>query len=446
MNILQVNTSDVGGGAERISATLHHAYNVHGHNVWMAVGRKYSQDNNIFYLPAHKAYCDILVQQWIRFTERLPGIQRARGAGLFRKLCEQREELLLRMMKALGHENFHFPATSDLLNRIPQTPDIVHCHNLHGGYFDLRVLPKLSKQLPVVMTLHDAWLLSGHCAHSFDCDRWKIGCGKCPDLSIPPALQQDATAYNWRKKHNIFQKSRLYIATPSHWLMQKVEQSMLAPSIIEKRVIPNGIDTSIFYPADKAEIRRKLNISQHSQVLLFMANNIQYNPFKDIHTLQRAVKLLAQSLPEQQIMFILLGGHEKIQEHIYHTQIQWIPFQKDTSLVADYFRASDMYLHSAKADTFPQTILEAMACGTPVIATAVGGIPEQIEHGKTGMLVPPGNVSVLSASIQYLLTNDSLRQNLGEAARKKVKRQFNIECMVETYLTWYQEILEAWRT
>jgi glycosyltransferase involved in cell wall biosynthesis len=210
------------------------------------------------------------------------------------------------MVKALGYENFHFPATTDLLTRIPQTPDIMHCHNLHGEYFDLRMLPKLSKQLSVVMTLHDAWLFSGHCAHSFDCDRWKIGCGKCPDLSIPPAIQRDATVYNWRKKQQIYANSRLVIVTPSRWLMQKVEQSMLVPAIIRKQVIPNGIDLSVFYPTDKTTVRQKLGIPLDAYVCLFVAHGIHQNRWKDYQSLQTAMFEVSTSSNNSKNPYILL--------------------------------------------------------------------------------------------------------------------------------------------
>lgn len=447
LNILQVNTSDVGGGAEKIAATLHHAYNVQGHNAWMVVGRKYSQDNNIFYLPAHRAYCDVLVQQWIRFTERLPGIHRARGAGLFRKLCEQREELLLRMVKALGYENFHFPATTDLLTRIPQTPDIMHCHNLHGEYFDLRMLPKLSKQLSVVMTLHDAWLFSGHCAHSFDCDRWKIGCGKCPDLSIPPAIQRDATVYNWRKKQQIYANSRLVIVTPSRWLMQKVEQSMLVPAIIRKQVIPNGIDLSVFYPTDKTTVRQKLGIPLDAYVCLFVAHGIHQNRWKDYQSLQTAMFEVSTSSNNSKnpLHFIVLGTSEKNEHKDYYggAETKFVPLQRDQSSVANYYQAADVYIHAAKVDNFPTTILEALACGLPVIATAVGGIPEQVADGQTGFLVPRGDHRTMAGAIHYLLEHSEKRQEMSQQAVRIARQYFGSMRMVDEYLSLYQKILQT---
>ncbi len=69
---------------------------------------------------------------------------------------------------------------------------IVQCHNLHGGYFDLRALQWLSARVPTLLTLHDMWTLTGHCAHALGCDRWRTGCGRCPDLKLDPAIRADA--------------------------------------------------------------------------------------------------------------------------------------------------------------------------------------------------------------------------------------------------------------
>jgi hypothetical protein len=113
--------------------------------------------------------------------------------------------------------------------------DIVHCYNLHGGYFDLRILPALSRRQPVILDLRDAWLLSGHCAHSLGCDRWRSGCGDCPDLGLYPSLPRDGTAFNWRRKQQIFSNSDVFVVTPSQWMLQKVRESMLAPNVRDAR-------------------------------------------------------------------------------------------------------------------------------------------------------------------------------------------------------------------
>jgi glycosyltransferase involved in cell wall biosynthesis len=135
-----------------------------------------------------------------------------------------------------------------------------------------------------------------------------------------------------------------------------------------------------------------------------------------------------------------------------------VPYQKDPKRVAQYYQAADLYLHAAHADTFPTTILEALACGTPVVATAVGGIPEQIKslsannatnghppHEATGILVPPRDATAMAIAIEQLLADTSLLRQLGENAAVDARMRFGLEQQVDAYLNWYQEIIEKHR-
>jgi glycosyltransferase involved in cell wall biosynthesis len=385
-----------------------------------------------------------------------PLVGKVRGAGRLRKwlyLAGQPQRLLEILC---GHEDFDFPGTWQLLDLPPERPNIVHCHNLHGGYFDLRALPWLSQRVPTILTLHDAWLLSGHCAHSIDCERWKTGCGQCPDLSIYPAIRRDATAYNWQRKRGIYAKSRLYVATPSHWLMDKVEQSILAPAIMEARVIPNGVDLTTFHPGDRREARAMLGIPQDAKVLLFVGNATRSNPWRDYATLEAAVERVAQRLSDERVILVCLGEKRK-PERIGRAEVQFIGYQKDPATVARFYQAADIYLHASKADTFPNTVLEALACGTPVVATAVGGIPEQVkslwqeawsgEHPTygpeeaTGALALPGDSEMMARNIAALLTNEALRSQLGRNAVRDARQRFDLNRQVEAYLGWYEELM-----
>jgi glycosyltransferase involved in cell wall biosynthesis len=309
-----------------------------------------------------------------------------------------------------------------------------------------------------VLTLHDAWLLSGHCAHSFDCERWTTGCGRCPDLSIYPAIRRDATAYNWRRKQRLYEASRLHIATPSRWLMNKVERSMLGPARVEARVIPNGVDLTVFRPAPKREVRARLQMPCDAKVILFAANGIRQNVWKDYQTLRAAVGLASAGMRGTDLRFIALGEAAP-PEQLDGALIEFVPYQAPPEAVARYYQAADIYVHAARADTFPTTILEALACGTPVVATEVGGIPEQIrplegmscrtagERGygvsqATGVLVAQGDARAMAVSLEELLRNQALRCHLGQNARRDAEQRFDLERQVDAYLEWYQELME----
>ncbi len=447
MHIVQVNTADKAGGAESVAWQLFHAYRRNGHRSCLIVGWKRSADPDVVELT-HDQFrghwsrrCSAAADHLASALGSLRGISRLQTA--LRMVVGQPRRWYERQ---LGREDFDFPGTRHFASTLNSAPDIVHCHNLHGGglkdggYFDLAALPTLTRMFPVVVTLHDAWLLSGHCAHSFECDRWKIGCGNCPDLTIYPAVKRDATAYNWQRKQGLFAKSRFFVATPSRWLMDKVDRSMLKPACIEQRVIPNGVDLTIFRPADKQQARSRLGLPHDASILLFAANGVKQNLWKDYRTMRAALARVAALMKDRPVLFVGLGDGEA-GEAVGSVRIQFVPYEHDPSAVARYYQAADLYIHAARAETFPNTVIEAAACGAPVVATAVGGIPEQVIDGRTGFLVASGDAEGMARQIVRLLEQESVRRLMASEAERVARERFDINDQVRTYLDWYDSIL-----
>jgi glycosyltransferase involved in cell wall biosynthesis len=427
LSIAQVNASAGGGGAESVARQLLQGFRRRGHDTSLLVGRGEASGTGVRPFPNDRV---------ARMAHAL--------AGPLRLVDRQR-----------GLETYHYPSTWKMLDVLPGRPDVVHLHNLHGGYFDLRYLPELSRSLPVVLTLHDAWLLSGHCAHSLGCERWRTGCGACPDLSIYPEVRRDATARNWERKREIFRRSRLHVATPCAWLADMVRASILAPAVEELRVIANGVDLDVFHPGDRKAARSRLGLRAHELIVLFVGTHARTNPFKDLATAERAVAHAATIL-DKDVSLIVVGtdGSEVGRARAW---VRFVPPQEDPAVLARYYQASDVYLHAARADTFPLSVLEALACGTPAVASAVGGVPEQIRTvapstprgnvpapeggGATGVLVAPGDAEGMGRAIAALLAREPWREELGRNATRDATVRFNGADQCDAYLGWYRSIL-----
>jgi glycosyltransferase involved in cell wall biosynthesis len=444
VNIIQINTSDEAGGSERVMLSLQ--------NEWMAMGHQC--ESAVGYVQSGKPGVRQLTQSsWRHLTgTRLQEI----AAGLSRRGWLKTSSFIrtllpvLRPLRSLGAENFGSVGVKEILRRESIAPDLVQAHNLHGGYFNLADLPRLCRRLPVVLTLHDSWLFSGHCAHGVDCERWITGCGRCPDLSIYPAISRDATAWNWKRKARIFSRCRLHVIAPSRWLMDRARQSLIWPSVINSAVIPNGVDLQTFRIQDRDACRRKWDLPNDVAVIMFAANGIRNNPFKDFQTLRAALEILGRGA-RQRIIALAVGDDPRV-EILGSVELRFIRFQRDQLTMASLYGASDIYLHLARVDTFPTTVLEAMACGLPVVGSAVGGIPEQIritasgaasgtDEPPTGILVAAGNAADAAAVVQTLISNAALARAMGIQGRAVAEREYSISRQATRYLEFYADCI-----
>lgn len=445
MNILQVSLYDNLGGAARIAWNLHLGFQKKGHSAWMAVHEKISDNSHVVCIPETKPR--LFITRPIYFLAKAAEKYKIRLfhhnlSGLFMRFADP----LRYWERYKGKEDFDFPESRLILKLTQQHPDLVHLHNLHLNYFDLSYLPELSNQLPTVMSLHDMWTMTGHCAHSMHCERWKIGCGNCPQLDSYPAMDHDQTAFNWQRKKEIYQNSKLYVVAPSEWLLNLAKQSNLASGIVKSKVIPNAIDFKHYYPGDKNLARLNLRLPLDVPILLFVSasGNMNKNSYKDYFTIKSAIEILAKQYGNRKMLLIALGGKKSVQR-IGDIEIRYLPYEKSPERLANYYQASDIYLHAARAETFGLAIVEAQACGLPVIATATGGIPEIVFDGITGLLTEQENPLDMANKIIQLLEDHDLRDTMAIAALNNVHQKYGLDNMIDCYLDFYQEILNEWK-
>jgi glycosyltransferase involved in cell wall biosynthesis len=336
-----------------------------------------------------------------------------------------------------------FSPSSFLLQRSAwfQWASIIQLHNLHGGYFSHSVLSSLSRHRPVVWHLWDMWAMTGHCSYAYDCDRWKRGCGLCPNLSDYPGLRRDTTAFLWRWKDRVYRNSRLTIVAPSRWMADRARESPLL-SRFPIHWIPNGLDLSVFRPIPKSSARDILGIEGNGKRVILFSAHVVTGPRKGGQYLLEGLRRLSGRDLED-VILLVVGENADQWPTDPRWQVRRIGLINDERLMAAVYSAADMVAVPSLADNMANTILEGMACGVPAICFDAGGNAEAVRHMETGYVARPQNVGDLAQGIRLLLTDVDLRKNLAAQAKEVAAREYSMERQAERFKALYEEILEG---
>jgi len=455
LKVLQVSTSDISGGAEGVALQLHQLFNRDTRQSILLVGNKSSSVEGIFEINPDKNN-NFYTQFFIDLAKYSEKFKKNKLFHYLAKMLRAIARPAMFYRWTQGYEEFTYKQSGKIYEYINDI-DILHFHNLHGGYFDIRLLTELSKIKPIVLTLHDEWLYTGHCAYTLDCEKWQTTCGDCQYLDSYPAIRKDNTKINQQRKREIIGSSKLYIISPSKWLMHRISQSFISNSILEHKVINNGVDANLFKPADKYLSRNVLEIEKNSFVLLFIANHFYSSKAKDYKTVVEAVKRFASINRNTNIVFIAIG-EKGINKTCDNLQIINKEYVKDKKTLSLYYQAADLYVNASNTETWGLTITEAMACGLPVVSTATGGICEQIINGialdkdiknqnfndkATGVLVRNKDVDRFLAVIDFLFNNKPLLDRMSDNCVRHVKENYTAEHIANAHYDFYKQVLKT---
>jgi len=338
----------------------------------------------------------------------------------------------------LGLNDIH-RISSFRLNQHPvyQDADVITIHGTHHGFINYLALPRLTRNKPTAFVLHDMWALTGHCAVSFGCERWVHGCGKCPHLDAPPVVQRDSTWLEWKLKNWAYSRSRLTIISPSNVLTEQAKQSMLSRFNVFH--VPHGLDTAVFRPIDTLKARSLLGIPPNKKVLMF--TSVDINSFgKGVDLLFTALKNLPNSLKDELIL-MTLGQVSNELSMITDVPTHNLGYIEDDQLKVQAYSAADLFVSPTRGEAFGLSILESIACGTPVVAFGVGGVLDLVRPGITGYVAKPENAEDLCRGIVQLLVNEDLRRSMSETGLKVVQQEYTLDLQVKRYIDLYQEML-----
>ena len=216
---------------------------------------------------------------------------------------------------------------------------------------------------------------------------------------------------------------------------------MLAPAVVDSRVFPNGIDLTTFTPGDKGAARRALGIPSDAAVLLTSSGR-GGELWRDVAMLRRTLRSVADRCRARDLRIIVIGGEAPTLDGAGVHIVQAGHVEARTS-IARYLHAADVYVHAARADTFPTMILEALACGTPVVATRAGGIPEQIDDGVNGRLAVQGDDAAFADATLALLADAEMRGRMAANAARIARDRFDAVDQANAYLSWYRTIIAS---
>lgn len=319
--------------------------------------------------------------------------------------------------------------------------DVVHLHNLHGGYFNPFSLIALGQFKPVVWTLHDMQAITGRCAHAFACQNWRSDCGDCQAKHIYPTLKTQnvplaAQAYSepllLAHKALIARLSDACLAVPSQWLKAMVESSIL--SDLPVTLIPNFCDTRTFFPRDKHQARLRLGLPEQALLIGASARGGPLgNFFKGGDFTRKAVEALGQTFPDLYFVNIGSSGSER------QPRVLSIPHLENEADMAWAMSALDLFLYTPVADNAPLVVIEALCCGLPVVSFGTGGIPELINHGVDGFVTPFAELPDLIQAASILLADRVKREEFSRAARVSGTERFDVTLALERYQNLYSQ-------
>ncbi len=276
----------------------------------------------------------------------------------------------------------------------------------------------LPKDRPVVWVLHDMNPFTGGCHFSAGCDRFTQQCGHCPQIAA--SGDRDITFETLRMKRRLYDGLNLHVVAPSHWLSAEAKRSVPFAGAASHRVIPYGLETDRFTPVERAEARRALNLSDDKRIVLFGAASSE-NRRKGFHCLLEAWS----EMPRETVLGVMFGAGEAPTLGSDQAEIRHLGFINDAEKLRLVYSAADLFVLPSLEDNLPQTGMEAMSCGTPVVAFAAGGIPEYVRPGETGSLAPTGNSRALARDICELLEHPEERHRMGVRARQMMVEEFS---------------------
>lgn len=319
-----------------------------------------------------------------------------------------------------------------------QQADILHLHWINFGFLSidgLRALFDLGK--PIVWTLHDQWAFTGGCHYTRGCAHFLTHCHQCPYLKKPG--EHDLSYRIFEQKKATFENVTIHFTPPSRWLSDEAIRSTLLRSF-PFTIIPYAIDQTVFQPVDRARAIAHFDLTETTRPrLLFGSANVT-DPRKGFRYFAEALLLLQKQYPELMPDILIFGkGRTYLFDELPYP-VHHLGLLTTTDDIVAAYNAADVMVVPSLEDNLPNTVIESLSCGTPVVGFDTGGIPEMIDHQQNGYLAMAGSAQELADGLAFILTSSAPEQ-IRQQARLSAEARFSEEVVAGQYVALYQQLL-----
>jgi glycosyltransferase involved in cell wall biosynthesis len=278
------------------------------------------------------------------------------------------------------------------------------------------------------------WSFTGRCAYNYDCKKFLSGCDStCPTPEEHPPLAPDKIAQAWDERRRMLSSNpKLMAVAPSRWLAREAREGLWAGHRVE--VIPYGLPLNVYHPVKRAVAREALGINTPGPVLL-MAAQFLTERRKGGEILQRALPLVSR----RPLTVVTLGdGHPGFQaEGVYIHELGYVDHERGRVLA---YSAADVFVHPAPVDNLPNVVMESLACGTPVVGFAIGGVPDMVRPGETGWLCDSVSPDALADTLQEALEDLDRGVDLSDSCRAVAEAEYDSSLQARHYLELFQSL------
>ena len=414
MRIVHYSQSDALGGANKAAFRLHRALCTLGLDSVFAAGRPQSTGEDI------RSAAGVLPPVLTAFS----------NAATTRPFRRSGKGFITPSAMSYGRLDPHLVDSSD----------VVCLHWIAGAFLRAASLRVLSRK-PLIWRLSDCWPFTGGCHYPGTCRRFEERCGACPHLGSQ--IEWDITRHGWHARKKAYRDLDLTVVAPSHWIASCAKASSL---FMDRPVcvIHTGVDLQQFRPRNRMDAREQLGLPRDRKLVLFGALGATDDPRKGYAQLLEALARLEALSTADDLSLVVFGNDAASDQTIQGPNGEAISIPtimfgvvSDREKLATLYAAADVLVCPSLEDNLPNVALEAIACGTPVAAFNIGGMPDIVDDGLSGRLVGPGDAEAMAHAITDILASEAM----GERAREKAEHCFNLADCAKAYRSLFESVI-----